>query len=377
MSSKYHQEDQANHIYLKEKYDKKTIVIYSGPSFERWNYNSCEVGGIGGSETWQIKIAEELIKLNYRVINFADCSIEGKFNGVTWFHYAKFSEFVEYNYIDYFVSSRTTEPLSLKIRCNKKFVILHDIWLSPNRDVKYVDQVDKFLCLSPWHKQFVAQHHGFPLDRISIVSNGIDLTRYKQEVKREPYRLIWSSSLDRGLNTLLYLFDFIKVNIPELELHIFYGMSNWEKSALYRPGEKEKIEAIKKAIDKPGVFYHGRVGQDELAKEQLKSSIWCYPSDFEESWCITSAEMMAAGVPVIASNYAGLQSTVGAAGYLIGNGTKGQALTRECRIEFAQRVIKLLKDKSEWEIWSKRSLDRAQKLTWENAAKEWIDKILK
>ncbi|MDD5650261.1 MAG: glycosyltransferase family 4 protein [Candidatus Nanoarchaeia archaeon] len=373
--SQYELEDQQNHAYLKEKYDKKTIVFYSGPSFEKWNYNSCETKGIGGSETWAIKLSEEFAKLGYRVLNFADCSIEGKFNGVNWIHYSKLHDYIEYNYFDCFISSRTTEPFKLKIRSDKKLVICHDIWLNKNKIVPYQEKVDKFLCLSDWHRQFVCNHHGFPLDKVLIVSNGIDITRYKQEVERQPYRLIWSSSLDRGLDTLLYLFDFVKVNIPELELHIFYGIDNWEKTVVYKPAEKQKIENIKRAMNKPGVFYHGRVGQDRLAEEQLKSSLWCYPTTFTETWCITAIEMMAAGVPIICSNLAALTTTVGDCGILIGNGNINQALTRDCRIQFAHKIIEILKNKEIWKYWSVKGKERAKQFTWKNAANDFIKKI--
>jgi GT2 family glycosyltransferase len=93
---KYHELDEKNKVHLNEKWNKKTICIYSGSSWERWNYNSCETSGIGGSETHQIKLSEEFAKLGFRVISFADCSIEGKFNGVNWLHYTKFNEFIEY-----------------------------------------------------------------------------------------------------------------------------------------------------------------------------------------------------------------------------------------------------------------------------------------
>lgn len=373
MSTKYYQEDQANHIYFKEKYDKKTIVIYSGPSWEKWNFNSCESGGIGGSETHQIKIGEEFAKLGYRVLNFADCSLEGKFNGVDWHHFSRLHDFLEYNYFDYFIASRTTDVFRLSIRAGKKLVIIHDIWLSSQNQVAYQEKVDKFLVLSEWHKNFVHQHHSIPLDKLVITSNGVDLKRFEKKVERHPYRLHWSSSLDRGLDILLHLFDIIKLSIPELELHIYYGLDNWLKSAQYKPGEIQKIEAIQAAMKKKDVFYHGRIGQDKLAEEQLKASLWLYPTCFTETWCITAVEMMAAGVPIICSNLAGLQDTVGNYGILIGNGELNQALTKECKEQFVNKSIEVLKDKKLWDSMSFKGLQKASQFSWRNVAKNFIN----
>jgi glycosyltransferase involved in cell wall biosynthesis len=205
------------------------------------------------------------------------------------------------------------------------------------------------------------------------MANGLDLSRYEQKVERNPYRMFWSSSLDRGLDTLLYLFDFIKKEVLELELHVFYGMFNLEAAAKQRnnPAELKMIEEIKEGLKKPGVFYHDRVGQKELAIEQMKSSLWAYSSDFEESFCITAIEAQAAGCPVIASNYAGLQTTVGNSGILIGDGTKGQSFTKEYREEFVKRCVELLKNRQKWQEWSDKGRENALKYSWTNCALKW------
>ena len=373
----YHELDKMNQVHLIEKLNKKTIVLYSGPSYEKWNYKNINEGGVGGSETWQVYMAKEFSSLGYRVLNFNDCLSETSDGSVRYIPFTKFPEYINYNWFDYFVCSRTTDPFRLPIRAGKKIVMIHDIWLSKQNSIPHQEKVDKFCVLSEWHKDFVAAHHNIDKNKLFIVSNGIDFKRYEAKtVERHPYRLIWSSSLDRGLNTLLYLFDFIKLNVPEVELHIFYGMENWDKSAVYKPQERQKIEAIKKAMDKEGVFYHGRVGQKQLAEEQLKSSLWAYCTDFEESFSITAIECQAAGIPVIASNYAGLRTTVGNSGILIGSGFKGESYTRDYRVLFLRKCVELLKNKKIWEEWSKKSLENAKKYSWSNVAKQWVKEIL-
>lgn len=371
----YHELDKMNRVHLVEKLNKKTVVLYSGPGWEKWDYKNIDQGGIGGSETWQVHMSKEFSNLGFRVLNFNDCLCETTDGLVRYIPYTKLPEYIEYNWFDYFVCSRTTEPFRLPIRASKNIVMIHDIWISKQNTVQYHEKVDKFCVLSEWHKNFVAQHHGLDKERLFIVSNGINLDRYKTKVERNPYRLHWSSSLDRGLDTLLYLFDFIKLNVPQVELHIYYGTDNWEKLAVHKPQEQQKIESIKKAMDKPGVFYHGRVGQEQLAKEQLRSALWAYPTDFEETFSITAIECQAAGVPIVASNYAGLRTTVNNTGLLIGSGLKGESYTRDFRLEFTRKCIKLLKDKNFWEEWSQKGLENAQKYSWANVAKQWVKEI--
>lgn len=353
---------------------KQTVVIHSGSSWEKWNFKSIDQGGIGGSESWQILLAREFDKLGYRVINFNDCEqdcIDGKIN---YFHYSKFEEFIEYNYIDYFISSRSTDVFKLNIRAKNSYVQIHDVWMLSDRNQLFLDKVTKFCCLSEWHREFVADYHKISPDKIAITSNGIDLNRFlNQDIERIPFRLIYSSSLDRGLDNLLYVFDFIKKELPKLELHIFYGLNTWEKSAEIRPDEKEKIKKMKEAMNKDGIFYHGRVGQNRLAEEMLKSSLWIYPTSFEETFCITSIEAQAAGLPVICSNYAGLRTTVNDTGILIGDGSKYYSYSLAGRTEFFNKVIQILKDKEIWTFWSKKSIENANKYSWDKVALGWVD----
>lgn len=370
----YHEKDRLNQVRLIEKLNKKTVVLYSGPSWEKWDYKNL-TSGIGGSESWQIYLAKEFASLGYRVINFTDCQSESTDGSVRYIPFTSFPEFIGYNWIDYFVCSRTTDPFRLPIRAGKKIVMIHDIWLSNKNEVPYVEHVDKFCVLSEWHKDFVNQHHKIDKDKLLITANGIDLKRFEKKIERHPYRLHWSSSLDRGLDTLIYLFDFIKLNVPEAELHIFYGTENWEKTAISKPDEFAKIETIKKAMDKPGIFYHGRVGQEQLAEEQLRASLWAYPTDFEETFSITAIECQAAGVPVVASNYAGLRTTVDDSGILVGSGIKGEPRTRDFRLNFLRNCVEVLNNRLVWDTWSKKGLENAQKYTWSKVASQWVNEI--
>lgn len=370
----YHEKDETNKIIMKEKFNNKLVVLYSGPAYERWDYKNLDTDGIGGSESQQIYLSRALAKAGYKVINFCDCDEQNIFDStIIYWHYSKFVEFVKYNFIDVLVLERTTAPLAFNMNVGKVFVMIHDVFINRENQVPYIEKVDKFLVLSNWHRDFVQAHHRIPLDKISIVTNGLDLTLYKKEVVREPYRLHWSSSLDRGLDNLLYLYDFIKANVPELTLHIYYGTKNWEIVAQNNFNEQVKLNELKELMKKPGVFYHGRVNKQELAIAELSSSLWLYPTTFHETFCITAIECQAAGVPIICSNLAGLQTTIGNSGILIGDGSPSAALTQKYRIEFAQKAIEILRNKDLWNEYNKKGLENAAKYTWENVAQQFIN----
>ena len=80
-------------------------------------------------------------------------------------------------------------------------------------------------------------------------------------------------------------------------------------------------------------------------------------------------------MPVIATNYAGLQTTIGDSGILVGSGVDSEAYTREFRVEFVEKCIEILKDRELWKKWSDRGKMNAAKHTWENAAKNLVSSL--
>jgi glycosyltransferase involved in cell wall biosynthesis len=353
---------------------KQTVCIFSGKSWEKWDYRNLEIG-IGGSELWQIYLSREFDKLGFRVINFNDCTEDCKDGNIQYFHYTKFSEFVEYNWFDYFICSRTEDPFRLPIRAGKKFVMIHDVWMLSGKTVQYGDKIDKFACLSEWHKNFVAEYHNISSDKLVITSNGISFDRFSDiKVEKNPYRLHWSSSWDRGLDNVLYLWPFIKDQIPEAELHCYYGVFNWRQNCIANNDVNglKKIEELEELVKQPGVFTYGRIGQKELAIEISKASLLLYPTSFEETFCITSIEAQISNVVVIASNYAGLKTTLKNSAILLGDGSKYWAYTKEGREEFLKETISILKDRKKWNEWADRGVENAKKYSWENCAKHWV-----
>ena len=94
---------------------------------------------------------------------------------------------------------------------------------------------------------------------------------------RNPKRLIFASSPDRGLLPLLLIFQRAKELVPDLELHVYYGFNNMETAAKWiaqrAPNKANKPSAaeynlakLRDALDMPGVTVHGRTAQPELAR---------------------------------------------------------------------------------------------------------------
>ncbi len=232
-----------------------------------------------------------------------------------------------------------------------------------------VSEVDAYFCLSAWHKELVHKHHGIPLEKIVVTSNGIDPSRYEKQQPKIFNQIFYSSSPDRGLDTLLYCAKFIQKFVPNFVVVVAYGFNNWEKAAKIRndPQEFLYMEHVKAELQKPYVKYLGRVDQRTLAALQTESRGWFYPTRFHETFCITAAEAGWAKVPILTSKQAGLACTVKDGGILL----QGDAFSKEYREEFVKEAIELLTNQKYHEEWSYRSWDRMRRFTWKAVAKQW------
>jgi len=201
---------------------------------------------------------------------------------------------------------------------------------------------------------------------------------------RNPKRLIYSSSPDRGLQTLLEMWPAILAEEPEAELHIAYGMENWRKSIdmglrveipwlsaeAYR-----QIQHMIKTL--PRVISHGRLGPTKLAELQLSSGVYAYPTWFAETSCITMMQAQAAGCYIVATPNAALNETVADRGILVpGAWERGEVAGDPERAEFVRRVVNAIrgieqpKTREELQAYAREHFDL------DSLARDW-DKMLR
>jgi glycosyltransferase involved in cell wall biosynthesis len=346
--------------------------MYTGPAWEKWGPRSVDEGGIGGSETAAVFTAKSFAERGHHAFVFSDCAgMEGVHDGVRYCDYRRFPAFVARYEMDLFVSSRRPEAFTLPIRAGHTVALAHDMFFGHQKDLSAIaDKVDVFFALSPWHRKFMAEYHGIPEHRIAVTRDGVDLSRFAEDLPRVKGRMIYSSSPDRGLDVLLKVLPRIRNEIPGAELHVLYGFSNWEKACAAR-GDRDEIawmESIKAALKQPGVVYHGRVGQRELARQMLQAELWGHPTAFTETWCCTAAEVMGAGVPVVTTDLAALSTTVGEAGVLI----PGDNRSQEYQDRFVAECVRMLTDRARWGEYSARGREKAKAYSWDTIADEWL-----
>jgi 2-polyprenyl-3-methyl-5-hydroxy-6-metoxy-1,4-benzoquinol methylase/glycosyltransferase involved in cell wall biosynthesis len=315
------------------------VIFYIGDGVEEWTPDSVAQTGIGGSELMAIEMSKRLAALGHKVRVYNSCGLygEGIYDGVTYYQTHKYHDLE----CDVLVVSRRADKLENNtVNSKLKLLWVHDMF-AINANSANLLQADRILALSQWHKEFLVNHHDVHPDQVIVTRNGIDLERFDQDVTRNSFKCVNSSSPDRSWPVLLKVWPEIKARVPEAELHLYYGFKNWEYSAQFDPAQKDLINSLKNQISSMsnlGVVFHDRIDQKSLAKELLSSGVWLYSTWFSETSCITAMEMQAAGVEMVTSSIAALNETAGDRAILI----DGDWATTEYQQKFIDAAVEKL-----------------------------------
>ena len=342
----------------------KRIGIWTGPAWEMWNLDSPTNTGLGGSETCAIQLARMAASRGHEVKMFGEHARHEQ-EGIKLIPYREFEPQAEY--FDLFIASRSLWPVTSDLRVGKTLVWAHDTGLLSGKDIGTTQRalVDKFICLSPWHARYFAAHHGLDETEIAVIPNGLG-AEFLPPPDLSPKvfgRLMWSSNPDRGLGNLLAMLPRWQQKVPELHVEVYYGFQTWEAIARRNndTASLRTIDALREQMaSMPGVRFHDRVSQRELAAAWRRAYLWCYPTNYHETYCLSAKEAQASGTPIVCTNLAALETTVGAAGLRI----DGDAHSLPVQSRFGQAVTALCRDREIWEEYSRLSLAGAVRCDW-------------
>jgi glycosyltransferase involved in cell wall biosynthesis/GT2 family glycosyltransferase len=391
---KYQAENERNHIICKTKWAQKKIAIWTGPGWEKWDAKKVQAG-MGGSETWAAELAAEFARRGFQVLVFGDPAEAHMAGDVAYHPWQEMEEVLAYDWADVLICSRSVEPLKLKnLHVGQVYVMIHDVWLS--QDGRAIDATDwrvkKYAYLSEWHRDFLLQHHpGMKREKMFLTMNGVNQKLYEQPpevgstydvhlldgrqlhshiVKRN--QTVYSSSPDRGLLQLLRILPEIRKAVPDFVVKVAYGWENIDK-AIAR-GDKRLAEvkaAIRPLLQQPGVEWLGRIDKGTLARHQMESKVWLYPTWFSETFCITAVENGLARNAIVTSDHAGMRRTVDDHGILI-PWSEPQGYTGAYLRRFIDEAITLLTNEAHRQNWANLAYHHAKHYTWAAAANGWL-----
>jgi glycosyltransferase involved in cell wall biosynthesis len=147
-----------------------------------------------------------------------------------------------------------------------------------------------------------------PTEKCVVIKNGIDeikprSTEYKKKIKIIHHCTPW-----RGLNVLLGAMQ--KVTNPNIELDVYSSTEVYGK-AFHDANDKHYKELYEQAKQLPNVNYIGYKPNEYIKENLHKYDLFVYPSIWEETFCISLVEAMAAGLYCVTTNYGALFETGG------------------------------------------------------------------
>lgn len=357
-------------------YPLKPLCVFVAPGgFKPWSGKDILKDGMGGSETYIVEMARNIqLTRKFLVIVFCNCLEPDIFEGVIYRPLEEYFAFVHYNYIHSCFISRYSEflPVALKGQVENAYLIAHDLTFT-GKIIPLDHKLKKVFCLSDWHIEHFIKEYPSLKDICVSFGYGInfDYMLDVTNIKKIPYKFIYSSLANRGLIFLLLMWEKIIKIEPSASLYIYsdinseYMMNNFS----------ELMGQIKELLDKlqnMNVYYCGWVSKKTLMNSWMTADVWFYPCVFAETFCLTAYEAAVTKTLAVTTNLAALNNTVGDRGILI----EGTPNSEHWVDNAIQKLFSTLKDTVLKEKLIESNYNWVSKITWKQRADEMMEKYL-
>lgn len=241
-----------------------TFLCGSGGPNYPWEGSHLQKG-IGGSEESLIRLAEALAVRGHEVIVYNNCEVPLYHRGVYYFPCCEVECLQD---TDVLISWRDW-TLARNVNAKVKLHWSHDIPVGkhcPTQEEWETDAsnfLDYVVCLNDYHKSI---YTAIPENRKVAIPNGITVPYYQVEgIERNPYRALYFSHPNRGLDQLRQCWPKVRERVPQAELAAFW----WEP------------EQFREPVPELGILPMQCLGEREIAIETQKAGVFAYPSCFD------------------------------------------------------------------------------------------------
>jgi glycosyltransferase involved in cell wall biosynthesis len=356
-------------IHIEQSSKKATpcddIVMTCGPSPYEWDGELYRIQAMGGSETAAIEMAEWLHKLSGRPVKIFNMRQAPKVvNGVEYYPQQMAAEYFSQHKPFFHIAWRH----NLKVTDAPTFVWSHDL---TTQGVERVDNYDRVLALTPFHKYYLMTTQGVPEHKIAVTRNGLNPDKFKglDLIEKEPLRFVFGSSPDRGLVRAIKVLDKVREAGYPATLHIYYGYEH-----LHKYGLGALADQLKKLIsERPWITYHGKTEQRALMEGYAKAQYCVQPSDWIETSMLSAVELMSCGVYMIIRKVGGVADTLAR----FHHDGMAKLVDSNCETDaefqvYVDETIAAIKE----ERWKSVKFN-PEELSWEKVAKEWLEDLPK
>jgi glycosyltransferase involved in cell wall biosynthesis len=168
-------------------------------------------------------------------------------------------------------------------------------------------EYDWYVFNSHWNYEKFRYFFDIPTDRSVVIKNGIDSFPQRKIYKKgEPIKLIHHCTPWRGLNVLLRAMQ--EINNPNIILDV-YSSTQVYGDDFKKQNDNQFQPLYEQAKQLPNVNYIGYETNEYIKANINKYDMFVYPSVFEETFCVSALEALAAGVHVVTNNYGALYET--------------------------------------------------------------------
>jgi glycosyltransferase involved in cell wall biosynthesis len=165
---------------------------------------------------------------------------------------------------------------------------------------------DFYVFNSHWCYEKFRMRFKIPCHKSTVIKNAVERFPEKIFLRKDKVKLIYHSTPWRGLNVLLGAMQLVKNKDVELDVYSstqIYGDQFKKHNDDQYKGLYEQAKAL------PNVNYVGYVSNEEIRKRLQEYDLYCFPSIWEETSCISAIEALTAGLHMITTNYGALFET--------------------------------------------------------------------
>jgi glycosyltransferase involved in cell wall biosynthesis len=323
-------------------HNNHNIPAYTGAAME--------TGGINGTESSVIHLAEALVSRGHRVFALNRLNTPSVFAGVQWLPLGSKAALP---LLDAAISINSTRLFhGLKVR--SKINWLHNP-PTLKQQLKYrnlgalLRYRPRAVLLGDYHSKLL--HSWLPYSGRSIIFHGIGEEFFVRSPEEAPraQRAIFTSQPKRGLDFVAGLWSSIRARAPLAELHVFCPQSKEREAACAYGG-------------KPGIVIRGSVTQAALAQELRQARVMLIPGVTDETFCLAAAEATASGVPLITRGIGALSERVqhDETGFICPDPDG-----------FVENAVRLLTGDDLWTRMHARCVANPALVTWDKRAAQW------
>src|SRR6056297_61881 len=291
--------------------------------------STLEKRGLGGSESAVILMSKKLAKLGFEVIVYNNCKDSeakpGVYNGVTYIDHTDFDNEVH----DIVIASRSVKPffngnqyVNMCLKAKHRVLWMHDTFCEGDEHIEALIQqkyITEIFTLSDFHTNYITNcNHGvrrnYEVLKPYIWQTRNGAVQWIDEVdvtQKDRNLFVYNASATKGLIPVLKtIWPEVKKYIPQPLLKCiggYYHVSEGSETDAQEKTVQELMQDPKlKDLD---VEFTGVIPQREIAEILAKANTMLYPTDFPETFGISSLESLLYRTPIITSRFGALEET--------------------------------------------------------------------